>query len=74
MKIFAIGMNYALHNKEMRGTLLKTEKPVVFLKADSSLLKNGKPFFVPDHLGRIEYEAHCTRWRKAENASRASQA
>lgn len=57
MKIFAIGMNYALHNKEMRGTLLKTEKPVVFLKADSSLLKNGKPFFVPDHLGRIEYEA-----------------
>lgn len=57
MKIFAIGMNYALHNKEMRGTLLKAEKPVVFLKADSSLLKNGKPFFVPDHLGRIEYEA-----------------
>lgn len=57
MKIFAIGMNYALHNKEMRGTLLKTEKPVVFLKADSSLLKNDKPFFVPDHLGRIEYEA-----------------
>ena len=29
----------------------------MFLKADSSLLKNGKPFFVPDHLGRIEYEA-----------------
>ena len=23
MKIFAIGMNYALHNKELHGTLLK---------------------------------------------------
>lgn len=56
MKIFAIGMNYALHNKEMHGTLLKTEEPVIFLKADSSLLKGGKPFFIPDHMGRIEYE------------------
>ncbi len=57
MKIFAIGMNYALHNKEMHGTLLKTEEPVIFLKADSSLLKDRKPFFIPDHMGRIEYEA-----------------
>ncbi|MGI6242076.1 MAG: fumarylacetoacetate hydrolase family protein [Prevotella sp.] len=56
MKIFAIGMNYALHNKEMHGTLSKTEEPVIFLKPDSSLLKDGKPFFIPDHLGRIEYE------------------
>lgn len=56
MKIFAIGMNYALHNKEMQGTLSKTDEPVIFLKADSSLLKGGRPFFIPDHLGRIEYE------------------
>lgn len=56
MKIFAIGMNYALHNKELHGTLLKPEEPVIFLKADSSLLKDHKPFFIPDHLGRIEYE------------------
>ncbi|MFA6718822.1 MAG: fumarylacetoacetate hydrolase family protein, partial [Prevotella sp.] len=50
MKIFAIGMNYAEHNKELHGTLLKPEEPVIFIKADSSLLKNGKPFFIPDHL------------------------
>lgn len=56
MKIFAIGMNYALHNKELHGTLLKPDEPVIFLKADSSLLKDHKPFFIPDHLGRIEYE------------------
>lgn len=49
-------MNYALHNKELHGTLLKTEEPVIFLKADTSLVKDGKPFFIPDHMGRIEYE------------------
>lgn len=56
MKIFAIGMNYALHNKELHGTLLKTEEPVIFTKADSALLNNGKPFFVPEEMGRIDHE------------------
>lgn len=49
-------MNYALHNKELHGTLLKPEEPVIFTKADSALLKDHKPFFVPDHMGRIDYE------------------
>ena len=56
MKIFAIGKNYIEHNKEMDGALYKPEAPVIFLKADSSLLKNSKPFFPPDDLGRIDYE------------------
>lgn len=56
MKIFCIGMNYAEHNKELHDTLLRTEKPVIFLKPDSALLKDGKPFFVPDFMGRIDYE------------------
>lgn len=49
-------MNYVEHNKELHGTLYKPENPVIFMKADSALLKDHKPFFVPDHLGRIEYE------------------
>lgn len=63
MKVFAVGMNYAEHNKELKNTLLitekyerKTEEPVIFTKADSALLKDGKPFFVPDFMGRIDYE------------------
>ena len=56
MKIFAVGMNYVEHNKELHGTLYKPENPVIFMRADSALLKDHKPFFVPDHLGRIEYE------------------
>lgn len=57
MKIFAVGMNYREHNKELDGALYKSEAPVIFTKADSSLLKPGKPFFVPDFMGRIDYEA-----------------
>ena len=57
MKIFGIGMNYIQHNKELDSALYKTEAPVLFTKADSSLLKSGKPFFVPDFMGRIDYEA-----------------
>lgn len=56
MKIFAVGMNYAQHNKELHGALYISEEPVIFTKADSALLKDGKPFFVPDHLGRVDYE------------------
>ncbi|WP_288576171.1 fumarylacetoacetate hydrolase family protein [uncultured Prevotella sp.] len=56
MKIFAVGLNYPQHNKELNETLYKGESPVIFTKADSSLLKDGKPFFVPDDMGRIDYE------------------
>ena len=48
-------MNYAQHNKELEGALYIPEE-LIFTKADSSLLKDGKPFFVPDHLGRVDYE------------------
>ncbi len=57
MKIFAVGLNYPQHNKELKETLYKGEKPVIFTKADSSLLKDSKPFFLPDDMGRIDYEA-----------------
>lgn len=50
-------MNYIQHNKELDGTLYKPETPVIFTKADSALLKDRKPFFIPDHLGQIDYEA-----------------
>ena len=54
MKIFAVGMNYASHNKEMFQTL-ELQEPVIFMKADS-VLKDGKPFFLPDFSSEIHYE------------------
>lgn len=56
MKIFAVGMNYAEHNKSLHESLSRPKQPVIFTKADSALLKNHKPFFIPDFMGRIEYE------------------
>lgn len=56
MKIFAVGMNYMQHNKTLSGSFSKSEHPVIFTKCDTALLKDGKPFFIPDHLGNIEYE------------------
>ncbi len=55
MKIFGIGMNYLEHNKELHDTLLYKD-PVVFTKADSSLLTGGKPFFIPHYTQQCEYE------------------
>ena len=57
MKIFAVSMNYVGYNKSLSEPLLKQGDPVIFTKADSSLLKDRKPFFIPDELGAIEYEA-----------------
>ena len=56
MKIFGIGMNYQEHNKELHATLLNIEEPVVFTKADSSLLTGGKPFFIPAYTQQCDYE------------------
>jgi 2-keto-4-pentenoate hydratase/2-oxohepta-3-ene-1,7-dioic acid hydratase in catechol pathway len=56
MKIFAVGMNYLMHTEELDGKAYVPEEPVIFTKADSALLKDGKPFFVPDDMGRIDYE------------------
>jgi len=54
MKIICIGLNYGDHAREMGRTL--PEKPVIFLKPDSSLLKNNKPFFIPEFSRNIHYE------------------
>ncbi len=57
MKIIAVGKNYADHALEFDGTLERPSVPMIFMKPDSAILKNGKPFFLPDFLGRVEYEA-----------------
>ena len=56
MKIIAVGMNYALHNREL-GHTQENREPVLFMKPDSALLKDGKPFFLPDFSNEIHYEA-----------------
>lgn len=55
MKIFAIGLNYMSHNIEME-RMFEESDPVLFMKPDTALLKEGKPFFLPDFSEEIHYE------------------
>ncbi len=54
MKIICIGLNYRNHAMELGRPL--PEEPVVFMKPDSSILKNNKPFFLPGFSSMIHYE------------------
>jgi acylpyruvate hydrolase len=54
MKIIAIGRNYANHAKELNNPV--PEKPVIFLKPDTAVLKDDKPFYIPDFSSEIHYE------------------
>ena len=57
MKIIAVGKNYAEHALEFDGTVDAPKVPLIFMKPDSAIIKNGKHFYVPDFLGRVDYEA-----------------
>ena len=57
MKIIAVGKNYAEHAYEFDGTVERPQVPMIFMKPDSAIIKNGKHFYVPDFLGRVDYEA-----------------
>ena len=57
MKIIAVGKNYAEHALEFDGTVDTPKVPLIFMKPDSAIIKNGKHFYVPDFLGRVDYEA-----------------
>ena len=56
MKIIAVGMNYVEHCHEVHADEKLPEEPVIFLKPDSALLKDGKPFFIPDFSKQVDYE------------------
>ncbi len=56
MKIFAIENNYPQNNNSESITLIDKSILGISLKADSSLLKSHKPFFIPDNLGKIDYK------------------
>lgn len=54
MKIICIGRNYADHAREL-GNPLPT-KPVFFMKPDTALVTNNKPFFYPGFSSNIHHE------------------
>lgn len=54
MKIICIGRNYAEHIRELNNEI--PDEPVIFIKPDSSLLRNNAPFFIPEFSNDVHYE------------------
>lgn len=54
MKIIAIGRNYAEHAKELNNPV--PAQPVIFMKPDTALLKDNKPFYHPEFSNDIHHE------------------
>ncbi len=54
MKIICIGRNYAEHAKELNNAV--PEKPVFFMKPDTALLLDNKPFYLPDFSNDLHHE------------------
>ncbi len=55
MKIIAIGRNYKEHAKELNNPVPK--EPMFFMKPETALIRNNKPFFYPDFSKNVHYEA-----------------
>jgi len=55
MKIICVGRNYVDHAKELNNPV--PEKPLLFMKPPSALLRNPKPFYYPDFSEDVHYEA-----------------
>lgn len=54
MKIIAVGRNYAEHAKELNNPV--PALPVIFMKPDTALLKDNKPFYHPDFSQDVHHE------------------
>lgn len=54
MKIICIGRNYAEHAHELGNEV--PEKPVIFMKPDTAILKKGSDFYIPEFSQDVHYE------------------
>lgn len=54
MRLFCIGRNYAEHARELGNKL--PDKPVLFMKPDTAIVRERMPFFLPDFSKEMNYE------------------
>lgn len=54
MKVIAVGRNYIEHAKELNNPI--PQKPVIFMKPDTAVLKNNRDFYYPDFSKDIHFE------------------
>ena len=54
MKIICIGRNYVDHIEELGNE--RPDAPIIFMKPETSLIKNNDPFYFPDFSEDIHHE------------------
>ena len=54
MKIICVGRNYVDHIEELKND--KPDKPILFIKPDTSIIQKKQPFFFPHFTNDIHYE------------------
>ena len=57
MKIIGVNVNYASRREEL-GNVKVGDEPIIFMKPDSSILKDGKPFFLPDFSKEVCFQTN----------------
>lgn len=76
-KIIMVGLNYAKHAKEMGFDTQRPEEPIIFIKPNSALLKNGGKIILPPQSQQVEFEGElgvvisveCKNVKKEEAAN-----
>ena len=71
MKIICIGRNYVEHIEELGNE--RPEHPIIFMKPDTSLIKNNDPFYYPDFTKEIHHEVEVLVKIKKEGKSIAQE-
>jgi 2-keto-4-pentenoate hydratase/2-oxohepta-3-ene-1,7-dioic acid hydratase in catechol pathway len=54
MKIICVGRNYVAHAKELNNPV--PEEPILFMKPPTAVLREGKPFYIPEFTQDVHYE------------------
>jgi 2-keto-4-pentenoate hydratase/2-oxohepta-3-ene-1,7-dioic acid hydratase in catechol pathway len=54
MKIICIGRNFVNHARELNNPV--PQDPIYFLKPDSCIIRNNKPFYLPDFSNNLHHE------------------
>ena len=67
MKIICIGRNYVDHIEELGNE--RPSDPIIFMKPDTSLIKNNDPFYYPDFSQDIHHEVEVLVKIKKEGKS-----
>lgn len=70
MKIVCVGRNYAAHAAELQNAV--PDKPLIFLKPDTAVLRENKDFYHPDFSQEIHFECEIV-YRIAREAKHVQQ-